>query len=43
MTEFADIVNGLPHMLSGEELINALQTLPAYNPEVSKRRMPQHV
>lgn len=34
MTNLSEIINVLPRMKSGKELINELQILPIYNPEI---------
>ena len=34
MTNLSDIINVLPRMKSGDSLMNALEVLPEYNPEL---------
>lgn len=40
MTNLSNIIDDLPHMKSGNELISALQILPGYNPEICNADVP---
>lgn len=40
MTNLSNIIDDLPHMKSGNELISALQILPEYNPEICNADVP---